>query len=708
MRFRCALLAAAAALALLAPAAARAAVYDVSNTNDVAASNPSSGSCATPPLSAAAGACTLRSAVQAANHVSGPSTISVSPGTYKLTIAPSGPDDDSTGDLNVTNTSGKITIDGAGSGPSGTIVDGNFTDRVFDTATSTDVEIDGVRIRNGRPGSLGNTTTCPSPGVPFADGGGIQTLGALTLKNDVLTGNMASGHGGGVFIDGNGSISVAGTTLSGNIACPPGSEGGFNSGGGISHFGSGTLTIDTSTFSGNSAASFGVGGGLAVESEGGGDVTVTNTTFSNNDAGTGGGADTESDTIFKFFADTFTGNTARSAGAALNNSGGTDSVVNSTITDNHGSGGITSGIGQTTFSFSTITRNEGNIVNRDSGQFVLEDSIVADPTNGGSNCNGPGGFTSNGNNLFDDDGTGCNAISSDLKSKNPLLGPLQGNGGPTQTRALLTGSPAIDAADDTACADVAKSVDQRGVTRPQGPHCDIGAYEYQDADLALTASAKKSTIDVGQQDTVTDVVTNNGPSTATGVVFTDPAPAGFTILSVTTTHGTCTHTAKTVHCNLGTIPTGGKVTIRIVLRGNSPGVITLKSKVSASQPDPKPGNNNATVRITVVAPKHGCVDQRSFVFRFQRDPDDRGNQDDRVILVKVYVNGNLVETHHGHDIRKVEIKHFSKHGFHFVLVAGRRVDGRLVELRRTYHGCTNGPTHSHTEEPGDQGVGSSR
>src|SRR5438874_8281546 len=146
MRLRGALLAAA-ALALLAPGAANAAVYNVSNTNDVAASNPASGSCATPPLSAAAGACTLRSSVQAANHVSGDSTINVSAGTYKLTIAPSGPDDDSTGDLNVTNTSGKVTVNGAGSGPSGTIVDGNFTDRVFAVVANADLEVDGVRIR---------------------------------------------------------------------------------------------------------------------------------------------------------------------------------------------------------------------------------------------------------------------------------------------------------------------------------------------------------------------------------------------------------------------------------------------------------------------------------------------------------------------------------------------------------------------------------
>ena len=150
------------------------------------------------------------------------------------------------------------------------------------------------------------------------------------------------------------------------------------------------------------------------------------------------------------------------------------------------------------------------------------------------------------------------------------------------------------------------------------------------------------------------------------------------------------------------------MTIRIVLRGNSPGVITLKSKVSAAQPDPKAGNNQAIVRITVVAPSHGCVDRRSFVFRFHRDPDDRGSQDDRIILVKVYVNGKLVEKAGGHDIRKVKIKPVPKHGFHFVLVVGKRVDDRLDEFRRTYHGCTNGPTQEHIEEPGDHGLAGAR
>ena len=59
-----------------------------------------------------------------------------------------------------------------------------------------------------------------------------------------------------------------------------------------------------------------------------------------------------------------------------------------------------------------------------------------------------------------------------------MLGPLQDNGGPTQTMALLPGSAAIDAANDAICAaPPVNNLDQRGITRPQGPHCDIGAFE---------------------------------------------------------------------------------------------------------------------------------------------------------------------------------------------------------------------------------------
>ena len=101
--------------------------------------------------------------------------------------------------------------------------------------------------------------------------------------------------------------------------------------------------------------------------------------------------------------------------------------------------------------------------------MTLKNTIVANSPAGG-NCSGA--ITDGGGNLSYPDTT-CPGINSD-----PMLGPLQNNGGPTQTMALLPGSAAIDAANDAICAaPPVNNLDQRGITRPQGPHCDIGAYE---------------------------------------------------------------------------------------------------------------------------------------------------------------------------------------------------------------------------------------
>jgi hypothetical protein len=79
---------------------------------------------------------------------------------------------------------------------------------------------------------------------------------------------------------------------------------------------------------------------------------------------------------------------------------------------------------------------------------------------------------SNGHNLATD-GT-CNLVAAgDQANTDPVLGPLADNGGPTRTHALLPGSPAIDAADPGQCP----VADQRGIARPQGPSCDVGAFE---------------------------------------------------------------------------------------------------------------------------------------------------------------------------------------------------------------------------------------
>jgi hypothetical protein len=79
---------------------------------------------------------------------------------------------------------------------------------------------------------------------------------------------------------------------------------------------------------------------------------------------------------------------------------------------------------------------------------------------------------SGGHNIVQD--ATCNPDPSDLILGDAGLGPLADNGGPTWTHALLAGSPALDAADDSVCP----STDQRGVARPQGSNCDIGAFEF--------------------------------------------------------------------------------------------------------------------------------------------------------------------------------------------------------------------------------------
>jgi predicted outer membrane repeat protein len=110
----------------------------------------------------------------------------------------------------------------------------------------------------------------------------------------------------------------------------------------------------------------------------------------------------------------------------------------------------------------------GGIYNSDT--VSLRNTIVANSPSGG-NCSGT--ITNGGNNLDSGDTCGWGSNNGSLSNIDPKLGPLAANGGPTQTMALLPGSPAINAGADPGCP----ATDQRGVARPQGAHCDIGAYE---------------------------------------------------------------------------------------------------------------------------------------------------------------------------------------------------------------------------------------
>jgi hypothetical protein len=179
---------------------------------------------------------------------------------------------------------------------------------------------------------------------------------------------------------------------------------------------------------------------------------VTRSTFTNNVATQWGGGAIGTCSEAVVSNSTFYGNSAAegsydSVGGAIANAGPL-TVINSTFSGNSGYDG------------GGIYNNDYN----DKAWVLLQNSIVANSTLG-ANCYGD--ITDGGGNLSYPD-TSCGGINVD-----PLLGPLQDNGGPTLTMAADPESPAIDAAADGTCT----SVDQRGVVRPQGEHCDIGAVE---------------------------------------------------------------------------------------------------------------------------------------------------------------------------------------------------------------------------------------
>lgn len=148
---------------------------------------------------------------------------------------------------------------------------------------------------------------------------------------------------------------------------------------------------------------------------------------------------------------------------------GTLTVSNSALSSNRANfrgGGIANG------RYIAVTESNSTLPGisaPNSGTVTLRNTIIANSSIG-SNCHGL--ITDGGGNLSYPDTT-CPGINRD-----PKLGPLQNNGGPTHTMALGTGSAAIDAGNDAICtAAPVNNLDQRGVTRPRGPHCDIGAVE---------------------------------------------------------------------------------------------------------------------------------------------------------------------------------------------------------------------------------------
>lgn len=261
-------------------------------------------------------------------------------------------------------------------------------------------------------------------------GGGISVLGTLTLNNSRVTDNTATGVGGG--ISANGTVTVIRSRIDGNQA----------SGGGGIYLGFYPVTVINSEISGNTAT----GGGGGISSSG--ILNVVNSTVSGNSAGvSGGGLYTVESNNNHLYNVTISNNTA-------------DSDSNDS-----GDGGGLFALGGTT---ATNTLIGGNIDNS--------------PGQKRPDCSGT--ITSEGYNLITNV-TGCTIngdTTGNLTGVVANLGPLQNNGGPSHTQALLAGSPAINAGNPGGCRDhndLLLGTDQRGFSRPANgsPLCDIGAYE---------------------------------------------------------------------------------------------------------------------------------------------------------------------------------------------------------------------------------------
>jgi hypothetical protein len=318
-----------------------------------------------------------------------------------------------------------------------------------DGAGSFYISGDLTLVGNGGPGKVifdGNQTDrifTMAPGVSVdlsyltlqhgaSSGGGsvIDNVGTVTITNSTLSDNSSSfgGNGGAIFNESGHMLSIANSTLSGNTA-----DG--RSGGAIAN--AGTMSITNSTLSGNSAHSGGNSG--AILNLPGGTLSITDSTLSGNSAD-------------------FT------SGGISNSTGGTVTITNSTLSGN-----------------SVGANGAGGVYNPGGATLKVGGSIIANST--GGNCANGGAFIDLGYNLSDDSSCAFSAANHDLIDTNPQLGPLQNNGGPTQTMALPFTSPAIDTiptSDASLCP--SSGSDQRGYPRPDAGEsvCDIGAYEFQD------------------------------------------------------------------------------------------------------------------------------------------------------------------------------------------------------------------------------------
>ncbi|QSV62267.1 MAG: hypothetical protein HEQ26_05345 [Dolichospermum sp. DL01] len=442
------------------------------------------------------------------------------------------------------------------------------SDRVFQVLDGGQLSLQNVMVTGGNISS---------------DGGGIRvdSNAALDLYNSTVTGNKASGffnRGGGIYNSGfvylrNGSI------VSNNIAAGDSSQ----EGGGIYNSG-GTLIATNSTISNNEGGVY--GGGISTVS---GSVTLINTTVRGNSAGNGGGIRSNGTSV-TLLNTTISGNSANSRGGGIYAStNGVFNLINSTVTKNT--------------AISTEYGNGGGGIYSLSATVNLKNTIVA----GNINSNAPdllssflssALFNGNNNNLIGNltGAKGTVGTGTDIVNPNPGLGPLQNNGGLTLTHALLSGSPAINAGNNSLIPADTEDLDgdgnrtepipydQRGLMRLVGGGVDIGAFEVQAAALP-SLSIKDITVTEGNTGTTNATFT----VTLSGETF-QPVTVNYATANGTATAGSdYTATTGTLIFNVNPGETSKQITVSVLgdslFEGNETFFVNLSNAINANIAD---------------------------------------------------------------------------------------------------------------------------
>lgn len=387
----------------------------------------------------------------------------------------------------LSNTAPVATFDGGAIENSGTAATLNIWNSTFRANLSSD-QGGAIHASAGNVSITGTTFISNTARDGGSLGGAIaQVGGVVTVTTSTFSLNRSSSSGGAIESFSTGGLRVTSSTFDNNATTISG-DGGAIDGGGVAK----AVTIISSTFSNNSAQ----GRGGAVSTFAG--LTISNSAFLNNQslttAGEGGGGIyvTNSTGITSTISNSsVTGNSA-DLGGGLFMIGSPVAITNTTISGNtakRDGGGLRTGATTTTLNNVTVTNNfadndnnatgNGGGIYRSAGTVNVKNTIIANNTDKGGEtpeCSGP--LVSQGNN-FQGLATGCTGLTDGVNGDHvanptdPLLLPLGFYGGSTLVHAFQATSTALNNGNNTTCA----STDQRGVPRPIGGTCDIGAFE---------------------------------------------------------------------------------------------------------------------------------------------------------------------------------------------------------------------------------------